>query len=464
MARKPISFQSYIARAKPGSASRLVNLYAEPLPKGAKFPLSLNGTPGLRSFATAGTGPIRAALEWKGAAYVVSGQGLYKIASDGTATQIGGLILPSAGNVFIDANQVQIGICVPPNFYFSDGLTLTQVVDADLPEVSSFTMVDNYGVLAQKDTGTFWLTELVDFSQVDGLDFASAEGFPDNLVRVFADHRTLWLFGTKSIELWYDSGNADLPFDRLAGGFIERGLAGPMAVCKGALNIYWLGDDKQIYMAQGIRPTRISTFAVEEALRGYPTVTDCIAFAYSQGGHDFMVFKFPGAGATWVYDASTKLWHERESQQYTAFRWSCTVAAYEKVLAGDALTNELFEVDLDTYTEDGIAIVRIADTAPIYNNGHQLTIDALQLEFQTGVGLNTGQGSDPQVVVQISRDGGQTFEDERWFALGAIGEYRTRVVTRQWGSVREAMFRVKVSDPVKVAALGARIEARPGAH
>jgi hypothetical protein len=69
--------------------------------------------------------------------------------------------------------------------------------------------------------------------------------------------------------------------------------------------------------------------------------------------------------------------------------------------------------------------------------------------FEQGVGLITGQGSDPQVMLQFSDDGGRTWSSERWRSLGRIGEYRTRTRWLRNGSARDRIYRYAMSDPVR---------------
>jgi hypothetical protein len=73
----------------------------------------------------------------------------------------------------------------------------------------------------------------------------------------------------------------------------------------------------------------------------------------------------------------------------------------------------------------------------------------LQVDLQAGVGLVTGQGSDPQLMVEISRDGGRSYGPEQWIDIGAIGEYLTRVEVRRCGSAEDFVFRFSMTDPVK---------------
>ena len=84
--------------------------------------------------------------------------------------------------------------------------------------------------------------------------------------------------------------------------------------------------------------------------------------------------------------------------------------------------------------------------------------------MQTGVGLPSGQGSDPQVWLSLSNDGGQTWGNEKIGYLGAIGAYRKRVRFLRLGQGRERVMRLQLSDPIGTALIAANIEYQPGSN
>jgi hypothetical protein len=87
-----------------------------------------------------------------------------------------------------------------------------------------------------------------------------------------------------------------------------------------------------------------------------------------------------------------------------------------------------------------------------------------QLDLEAGVGLNDGQGEDPQLMLRWSDDGGHTWSDEHWVTAGRLGEYARRAIWRRLGRSRDRVFEVTISDPVKVAWLGAWLDVEPGRH
>lgn len=59
-------------------------------------------------------------------------------------------------------------------------------------------------------------------------------------------------------------------------------------------------------------------------------------------------------------------------------------------------------------------------------------------------------GANPQIGLSISRDNGRTWGAQMLKTLGAMGQYGTRVEWRRLGTVRNAVFKLSVSDPVPV--------------
>ena len=89
---------------------------------------------------------------------------------------------------------------------------------------------------------------------------------------------------------------------------------------------------------------------------------------------------------------------------------------------------------------------------------------SLQLDLETGGGLNTGQGSDPQVMLRWSDDGGHTWSNEHWVSVGKIGQYGHRAIWRRLGmttKLRDRVYEVSMTDPVKTAIVGAELVLSP---
>lgn len=452
--RIPFIGGSGTARSVTTNASRTVNLYPV-LDAEGKSPMALYGTPGLARFADTVVGDGRGLYEAQGRLFAVVGDSLYEIDQNGTPTARGSLAT-NAGPVSMADNGVQLVVVDGSKGY---SLTLAsnafvQIADPDWPAADRVAYQDGYFILNSTGTGQFFITSLYS-TDVDPLDFASAEGAPDPLVSLLCDHRELWLFGDESTEVWYNSGAADFPFARLDGAFIETGCAAAHSVAKMDNAVFWLSRDKRgqghVMRAQGYQPQIISTRAVEYAIQGYATIADARAYTYQQEGHAFYVLTFPTANATWVYDASTNLWHERMywSGQEERHRGAAYAFCFGRPLVLDHSNGRIYELDLDAYSDDGDEIRAIRRTQHQHSEGRRLFWGTLQIDIEAGVGLVAGQGSDPQLMLRWSDDGGKTWSSEHWRDMGQIGAYKRRAIWRRLGASRDRVYEVVITDPVK---------------
>jgi hypothetical protein len=74
------------------------------------------------------------------------------------------------------------------------------------------------------------------------------------------------------------------------------------------------------------------------------------------------------------------------------------------------------------------------------------------------------QGADPQVMLRWSDDGGHTWSSEHWASMGKIGQYYKRVIWRRLGmtvKLRDRVYEVSGTDPVKIAIMGAELILSP---
>jgi hypothetical protein len=452
----------------------MVNLFPEPVPDGGKEPAFLNRAPGLRLLATVGAGPIRGLWKLGDLAYVVSGADLYSLSSTYVAVRVGSV--SGTGPVSIADNGTQLFIACNGPSYIYNTITrvLAEITDADFPGAGSVGYIDGYFVFNEPDSQKIWVTSLLDGTSIDPLEFASAEGAPDNVVSLIVDHREVWVFGTNSVEVWYDSGAVDFPLQRIQGAFNEIGCAAPYSVAKLDNGVFWLGSDARgqgiVYRANGYTGQRISTHAVEWQIQQYSDISDALAYTYQQDGHSFYVLVFPSADTTWVYDVSTQAWHERagfDNGAFTRHRGNCQVSFNNEILVGDYVNGRVYAYDLEVYADDSLPQrwLRSWRALPPGQNSLKRTIHhSLQLDCEAGVGLTTGQGSDPLVMLRFSDDGGHTWSNEYWSDIGALGDYGTRVLWRRLGTttkIRDRVYEVSGTDPVKIAIMGAELNMSP---
>jgi hypothetical protein len=473
--KTPILGSAYVARSVNAADARMINLFPELVPEGGKEPAFLNRAPGLKLKISVGSGPIRGMWVFGGNLYVVSRNKLYKVDSSYAVTELG-TVSGTSGPVSMVDNGIQLFIaCNGPSYiYNSQTNVFAQITDGDFPGAVTVAYLDGYFVFNEPNSQKIWVTGLLDGASIDPLDFASAEGSPDGVVGIIADHREIWVFGTNSVEVWYNSGNADFPLSRIQGAFNEIGCAAPYSIAKMDNGLFWLGKDARgqgiVYRANGYTGQRISTHAVEWQIQQYEDMSDAIGYTYQQDGHSFYVLIFPQADTTWVYDVATQAWHERagfDNGDFTRHRSNCQAFFQGDVLVGDYENANVYSFDLSDFSDNGsvqkwLRSWRALPTSQ--NNLKRSAQHSLQLDLETGVGLNLGQGSDPQVMLRWSDDGGHTWSNEHWIGIGKIGEFYRRAIWRRLGmtmKIRDRVYEVSGTDPVKIAIIGAELNVSP---
>ena len=503
--KTPILGSSYVARSVNAADARMVNLYPEVIPEAGKEPAYLQRCPGLRQYMDVGSGPIRALYPLGDNLYVASGSEFYKVDAGLNATKLGDIA--GTGPVSMADNGIQIFVaCNPVSYiYNSNTNVFQQITDPDFPGAVTVGYLDGYFVFNEPNSQRIWVTALLDGLSVDPLDFASAEGSPDGLVSIIIDHREAWLFGTNSVEVWYNSGNPDFPLERIQGAYNEIGCIAPYSVAKLDNSVFWLGADARgqgvVYRAQGYQGVRVSTHAVEFAIQGYADMSDALAYTYQQDGHAFYVLIFPSAETTWVYDAATGAWHERAGfakGKFKRHRSNCHARFKGQPVVGDFQNGKLYQFDLRYFRDDEQEQrwMRRWRALPTGANNLTRTIHhQLQLDCQTGVGglyddpsslaqqapglvlqqnnssiIVEGEPNNsvplPQVMLRWSDDGGHTWSHERWESLGPIGATQTRVIWRRLGATlksRDRVYELTAADPMVTAIMGAELRLSPTA-
>lgn len=457
--RFPLPIASNMLRSRPSSTARLLNCYAEKLPDDAKSIVLLTRAAGVAAWEEIGNGVIHATHAAMGSLFVVSGTKLYEVDENGTATELGDI--GTVGNLDIDSNGSAVVVVNEPNAYYWDGSTFGQITDTDFTDrgAGDVEFVDNWLLFREPDSGRFFAADLGTATDFDALNFATAEGFPDDLVGLKVDHRDVILFGSETVELWANTGIAGFPFERVTNGFLEIGCFNGRTVAKQDNSVFWLANDYTVRRLEGNVPQRVSSHAVEQSVRD-ATIEAAKGFAYSQDGHLFYVLSFPEV--TWVYDATTQQWHERQSYGHDNWSVGCHASAFGLEIVGDSRSNKVGYLDPSTYTEWGDTLLMLWTYQPVYAEQNLAFHDKLEIVLETGVGLTSGQGSDPQMMLSYSNDGGQTWTALPNRDIGAIGRYDTRVIWNRLGSARQRVYRASVSDPVRVNITDTLVHVRAG--
>lgn len=453
--------ETHQQRSLPFNAQRTINFFPV-FDKTGKETKALYGTPGLLEFGNSGALANRQCFtSANGRCFFVAGATLFEVSADGTTTSRGSL-LTSTGNISINENNTQLGICDGTYLYtltYSSN-TFARVTDVDLPtQVGFLTAIDNYFVVTDAGSGRFYISALGDGTSWDALDFATAESNPDELICVKNALGQLWLFGLKTTEIWTNTGASNFPFRRISGAIAETGIIAPHSVQDVDNSVFWLGRDKYgsgiVYRAQGFIPQAISTEPVNILISQATSPENITSWVYQEDGHTFYALTGGGLETTLVYDISTQQWHERsfnDNGDLSPHLAQCVTFAFDKQLAGDRRNGKIYDMSLNYYDDDGENIVSERIYTHISDMDKRMRYNRLDISMETGVGNENDVN--PLISLQLSKDGARTWSNWYNAAIGKVGEYLTKVSFRRLGIAEQMTFKIRISAKVKKVLTG----------
>lgn len=479
MGKTPFLGTAYMARSSNLNAQRLVNLYLETVEtKDGSAPGAFFSCPSLDLAMTFPTTPVRATRVVAGILYAVAGNAVYSVV--GLTPTVIGTIGTSTGAAYIVSNGTQVG--------FFDGLGLSVLTIATSVFASVTLPYDGpVGVPAQQDTlcllsqpGTYniWQSGINDLTSWPPLTFTTEDGNNENIVALIAFHDQVVVMKEYSTCFYVNEGNANFAYGRLSGLYPETGCAVPFSAVVINDAIYWVGQTRggqiRLYAMKGYEPEEISTYAIENTINGYSTISDVVVFGYVQEGHPFAIFQFPTAGQTWVFDLKetkrlgAQCWHERagfSGGQFTLYDGSCCVQMGAQIYMGSYFSGNLYLLNL--YTALG----------PLDNGSPRKILRSWQqdkqanyaaekcnfLDLQMDTGIGVPETGNPQLVLRQSFDGGQSWSAEQYQAAGVTGASDATVRFRRLGATRRGLnsfriFELSSTDQFQAAFFAAETE------
>lgn len=458
---------SYQSQAVNADSEATWNLYPEKMEsQGSQRRLVLYPCPGFQMFGRAPEVGGRAmfSISENGRCFCVVGTAFREINADGTTTLWGA--------VASDSNKATLsygGTASGQMLIVSGGNTYVFKLNTNVfsgPYLTGLSTMgaysDGYGLVFNANTGKVMVSALNDFTTWDPLAFFQRSLRPDPWqAMVIGPDFKIWMIGTETSEIWGDVGAVPVPFQPLIGAVIPYGTFAPWSVIVVDDRISWISHTaagQGIFVsAQGYYPNRISNHAVELALSNYArsyNVSNAEGLFYQDQGHTFTIWSFPSATATWVFDPLVNMWHQRgvwSTLTATFGLWAPRVHchAFGRHLTMDSTTGIIASMDVTFGSEvDGSAIRRLRRAPGIVNEHHNMPYAQFELMIESGLGLQTGQGSVPKVMMRYSDDGGHTWSNERMADAGKAGQYRKRVQFKRCGCSRDRVFEVSMSDPI----------------
>ena len=460
----PIIGSRQVDRAWAVNKQRSVNFYVEAEGDGAAAVMTMKPTSGTILLGTQGNGPARSDyVEFAGNCYVVSGGQLVKITTAWVMSSVGNLNT-NVGNVSMIAGRTYLMLVDGGDGYTWNGTTFAVISDVDFPASPSYCgYLDGFFMVNDANSDEWQISASEDPTAWDGLDFSSADAHPDNITAIIASYRDIYMIGPKTSQVFFNSNNADFPFDIYSNGVLEWGIAAPFSLARIGGVLFLLGQGKDtslsVLMVNGFQAQKISDPDLAYTISRFSTVADAKGFAYTQADQTFYELTFPTEEVTFAYHVEQDMWHERTSYGLDRHRLQGYGYFNGRHLVGDFANGNTYYLDAETYTDNGDPILRKRIATMLQRENRQFEVNEFEIEFKRGVGISgTAQGSDPEVMLRYSPDGGNTWSSELRQKLGKIGEYTRRAIWTQLGTMDQFTPEISMSDPVETIIIRASME------
>lgn len=459
------------------SPERCVNLYPQKVQTAEGLRYVLYPTPGLTSFAEAPQSPGRAIFSQSTAlverCFAVIGTGLYEIGEDASVTSRGSVALdqyPATMTTNGDGGD-QMFITSGNEGYI---LTLsTNVLTSEVSDVTMGGMIDGYFVALDIATSTLKISDLLDGTTWDPTQIAQRSTAPDPWRAMIVKYPRIWLIGEQTGDVWYNAGNSPFPFAPIQGVQIPYGTRAPFSLKVVGPAIMWLTHNEdgqgQVVEALGYAPTVVSTEPIEYRISQLPRIDDAVAYSYQDQGHEFYVLNFPAGNLTLVYDRTEGQWHERgswdaEMGEFLEWGPQYHTHVFDKHLVLHSTDGGIYQQSINAYTDAEGALIRRVRVPPLLDREEKrIFLDRMRLHLESGLGLTSGQGEDPQIIMRLSRTGGKTWGNERSRSAGIQGAYGVRPTWNACGSGQDLVPEFSMTDPIPWRLLDLYADLRMGA-
>jgi hypothetical protein len=467
MARLGLIGGCYQARSGIANDQRCVNYYPEINQKDAPVPLTFYQRPGLRVVAQGPVAPVRQTYRASnGNGYCCIGSGIYSISPTWQLTLLGQISADRVNPVSMIDNGIDMLIVDGSAFGWTVHLA-TNAFAAFVDPTGLFVggdradVIDTFILNNIPGTNDF-ISTLSNELAYDPLYIAGKSDYPDPLMALIVNRHEILLIGQLKTEVWYDAGNANFPFAELPGAYFEHGTCAKYSVASSDISVFMLSQDLQgagmVMRVRGYECKRISTHAIEQIIQSYPTISDAIGYTYQQQGHLFYVLCFPSGDATWVYDDSTDLWHQRAwtdgNGQLHRHRSNCGAWINGTNVVGDWQNGALYAQDLTVFTDNvagvagSISWIRgfpqilagaNAQGQEVPWDGRRMRHKRFAADIECGMAPVDATGKSASISLRWSDDRGKTWGNAVLQSLGAPGFYTTEAI---WRSLGEGRYRV----------------------
>ena len=455
------------------TAQKRINCFVEVRQEQDKTAFALVGRPGLTQFVSAttlGANPSRGMWPVNTLSqplmFTVHNSILYSINNAGVSSIIGVIATTSGDVSMADDGKYLVLVDGSAGYWYNMQTpgALTKITDGNFTTTpKTVTWQDNYFIVNSGSSRQFQLSQIspsVDPAVWPAVQIGFAQSAADSLQAVMADHSVLNVFGGNTSEFWQDNGSPDMPYGQIPGSSAEFGLASAFSLSKFDNSIVGLFKNKMgainVSRLQGFSLRKLSDSDMDKIFSQYATsdVGQAVGCAFMIGGHPIYLLNVDGTD-TWAYDGLTNIWSEWQDTNGGRFLGQKFAAFQGMFLLSDYSTGTIYELDPNAYDDTGNTFGMEVWSKHIWNDDKYIGINQIQIDIESGSGTATGQGVNPVMDLQVSKDGGQSFYSVGFSSMGPIGNYTTRCIWRSLGAARDWVLKLRITDPIHRVVTGA---------
>lgn len=425
-----------------------VDLYEDEL--GARFK-----RPGLARLGSQNVGvPVQGSYwsETFQAFFVVGGGRVYKISLDGTVFLCTGPIFETDQRATFTENGTYVFITAGSVTLQCNSSTVVQVTDPLWASIitTHLIWVDGHVLFNQKGSNYFWWTD-VNSTTANSDNSEAANADLDHIVAMDYLLREVYLFGTRSTEIWFNTGETPGTFQRLEGAFIGRGCSAPYSIVKANSTIFWLDHERSFICLEGRNPKVVSQ-PIAKVLRDLPSVEDMVANHFQFGNRRFISLSSVSNNLTLIYDYVLDRWYQWgiwDSTKNSYNMWSLNSVAFSPangmyLIAGnDGLLYLLSETAAD---------------ARFFLRSSHLSFGTYKWKILPEMLIRAKRGfvtdsSTPQLWFRM-RKNGDKWSNEHYISVNSRGQYKNVEHVHRLGHCRTIQLEFVQSDPTPFALVG----------
>lgn len=467
LTKVPFFGEGINAKSAVVTRQRRLNCYYEFRKDGDKTQAVLYGTPGMLlkfNVTSPNNKSFRGIMGSPLGLFAVAGNTFYSLSATGSVLASFASLTTNNGTVSMSFNPTQVIVVDgTAGWIYTPGAGTFVQIASNFPNGSNtVTFLNSFFICELPRTGEYFVSNSGDGTTWNALALTTASQYPDNIIAVDALQGMLVTFSQNHQEFYQNIGASPEPFQYIANSANEYGLAAIYSRAHVDNSIMFLTNTKeggyQIAVTSGYSTMIVSNPDIDNIIQSLSVVSDAVALVYQVDSHKFYQLTFPNASRTIVYDVTTNIWFEAQtgiSASYAQRHIGQYSTTYLNVaLVTDYSNGNVYTVSPSTYTDNGMVIPREVTTRHATLDFNKFRVSQVYLDMETGVGINSGQGSSPQLMLNVSKDNGRTFGLERWAPIGAMGKYLTRVRFRRVAHGRDVVCKFRMTDPVKFVVTG----------